>query len=55
LSINSKTKKVKKNSVDVDYIWPCPIFGKDSNFVLYDFGVGTYNIDINVKFSKNFL
>ncbi len=55
LVVDSKTKHVYKNSVAIDYTWPCPIFSKWPNIVEYDFGTGTYNLDINVKYSKNFL
>jgi phage-related protein len=55
LIIDSKTKRVYKNSVVVDYTWPCPIFQKGSNIVSYNFGSGTYNLDINAIFTKNFL
>lgn len=55
LIIDSKTWRTKKNWTSVDFSGPCPVFSKWSNLVFFDFWSWTYNIDINVKYSKNFL
>ena len=55
LVIDSKTWRVKKNWSTVDFTGPCPVFSKGPNLVFFDFWSWTFNIDINVKYSKNFL